>query len=473
MNLWLAIKLVIESYVRQWSELVLLTSNAFFVSFLLFPIFVFAQVSSFEKAETFFYNKDFQQATLFYKNVISNDYSPRKEIALSKCRMALINNNNSNIDLNLKYLEEALSEDLLPSAMNSVCSYALLQLYYIKSDFKNALVLIKKIGIPSLQPQYLAKYLAISSEISRISLNKEQEKKFLNQLQVLMKKNNFQEINILNNSNRSIKIEDIESRLSVLNFDSNIEDEFQSSFIENVLLAKIKDGDLPVALELLEKNIIANKDSLLVNFGLNISNDKIRTRIIKLISDDPLEMRVGIILPLSKNRQESNQNILRSVSSFLASPAVIGVKYNIFITEANLDEGSLSEAAEKLIFNDLVHSIIVPDGFKNKNDLNYLANIFSIPVIYTEKNLSFSSSNSNFNSIKFISQTGKFRDYFEDIIKPKDSDFNLEEKIFDALIILRNIHYLANTSQNFELDKIIHSGHWKVEGISTYEGKVN
>ena len=278
---------------------------------------------------------------------------------------------------------------------------------------------------------------------------------------------------MLNTSNKRIKLEDIESRLSVLNFDKNIDNEFQTSFIENVLLTKIKEGDLHLALNILEKNIISNKDSLLINLGINLSNDKIRTRIIKLISDDPLEMRIGIILPLTKNRQESNQNILRSISSFLASPAVNGVKYNIIPIESNLDEGSLSEAAEKLIFRDLVHSIIVPDNYSGKNDLNYLANIFSIPVIYTGKNLYFSNSDSSFNSIKFISKNGKFRDYFEDILKPKDNDFELEEKIFDALIILRNIHYLANSSQNFELDKVIHSGHWKVEGISTYEGKLN
>ncbi|WGL61211.1 hypothetical protein QEJ31_06350 [Pigmentibacter sp. JX0631] len=450
------------------------TSKVFIISIILFPLIVVGQVSSFEKAETFFYNKDFKQATLFYKNVISNDFSLKKEIAIAKCRVALINNSNANIDFNLKYLEESLVEDILPSAMNSICSYALLQLYYMKSDYKNGLNLIKKIGIPNLQPIYLAKFLAISAEISRISLNKEQEINFLKQLLALMKKNNFIEVNMLNTSNKRIKVEDIESRLSVLNFDKNIDNEFQANFIENVLLAKIKEGDLQLALNILEKNIISNRDSLLLNFGINLSNDKIRTRIIKLISDDPLEMRIGIILPINKNRQESNQNILRSISSFLASPAVNGVKYNIIPIESNLDEGSLSEAAEKLIFRDLVHSIIVPESFKDKNDLNYLANIFSIPVIYTGKNLSFSSSNnSSFNSIKYISKNGKFRDYFEDLIKPKDNDYNEEEKIFDALIILRNIHYLANSSQNFELDKVIHSGHWKVEGISSYEGKVN
>ena len=141
--------------------------------------------------------------------------------------------------------------------------------------------------------------------------------------------------------------------------------------------------------------------------------------------------------------------------------------------ECNIDEGSLSTAAVKLIFDNYVQALIIPEGFHNKNDLNYLSQMFAIPVIYSEQNLIYNSTYNNFNSIQLISANGKFRDFFEDILSKDRKSEKIEEKIFDALILLRNAQYLANSSQNTELEKVIRSGHWKIEGVSAYEGKTN
>ncbi|MBX9837157.1 MAG: hypothetical protein K2X69_02470, partial [Silvanigrellaceae bacterium] len=132
------------------------------VIFYVFPIQ--AQLSAFDKAESFFYNKEFDKASLFYKNVIQNEYSSKKEVAFSKCRLSLINNNYNDIKQYQKYLEESLSDNVLPLSISSICSYALLQIYYLLYDYKNAVILSKKMGNPNLQPLYLARFYALSAE---------------------------------------------------------------------------------------------------------------------------------------------------------------------------------------------------------------------------------------------------------------------------------------------------------------------
>lgn len=464
-----------KEYLEQpWFVLARQTSQYFICFLLFFIIFpTHAQVSAFEKAEAAFYNKDFQLASENYKNVITNEYSLKKDVAISKCRLVLINNNTLSMNNSLKYLEESLLDDLLPSAMNSICSYALIQVYFINKDFLKALALVKKMGSPHLQPIYLARLYALAAESARFSLNKDLEKNYLNLLQNIMKKNNYQTVELSKVNNNGLSFIDVEARLSVLNFENNMENNFQSNFIESVLLAKIKDGDFQQALEILEKNIIKNQDSILINSGISISNDQIRARLLRLESDSPQEMRIGILLPNIKDRQKNNQNVLRAVSVFLASPAANGVKYQFYVEECNIDEGSLSTAAAKLIFDNYVQALIIPEGFHNKNDLNYLSQMFAIPVIYSEQNLIYNSTYNNFNSIQLISANGKFRDFFEDILSKDRNSEKIEEKIFDALILLRNAQYLANSSQNTELEKVIRSGHWKIEGVSAYEGKTN
>lgn len=429
-----------------------------------------AQVSAFENAEAFFYKKEYQQASSFYRQVISNEYSIKKEVAIAKCRLVLMNNNELNLDENLKFLEEATAEEALPSVMNSICSYALLQVYFIKNNHNKSLALIKKLGTPNLQPIYLARFYALAAETARYTLNKELEKSYLNLFLNIMKKNNMQFIEPLKINNKKLTIEDAEGRLSILNFESNMGNYFQGTFIENVLLTKMKEGDFQIALNILEKNIIKNNDNILINNGINISNNKIRSRLIHLINDQPFEMRIGIILPNHKDRQKSNQDILRAISVFLASPAVNGVKYELFIAETNTDEGSLSVGAIKMIFDNYVHALIIPEGFKARNELLNFGQFFSMPIIFSEENLSYFSDLKNYNSIKMTSEKGRFRDYFEKSIVNMSKN-KIEEKIFDAFILLRNMHYLANSSQNTELDKIIRSGRWKIEGASAYEAR--
>ncbi|APJ04882.1 hypothetical protein AXG55_13660 [Silvanigrella aquatica] len=436
-------------------------------------IYAHAQLSVFEKAEGFFYEKQYDKAISLYKNVIENEYSSKKEISFSKCRLALLNNNLNEINLSQHYLEDSLAENVLPSSVHSICTYGLLQIYAITKNYGKAVSLSKSLTSPHLQPVYLARFYALSAEAARYSFNKEFERSEITNLLSIMKKENMQEVEINKYANKNITISDIEERLSILNFESNVNSGFPENYVENVFLLKMKEGDNQQALDILEKNLLKNEDSIILNSGLFIVNSQLRSRLIKLNHDDPKEMRVGLILANKPDRQKYNQNVLRSISAFLSSPAAQGVSYFIDIMEANTNEGSLSQAAEKLIFEKHVHTILVMEGFKYQNDLTYLAKIFSIPVFFLNQNsekISYSKDLKSMDSLKFISNNGKFKNLFENILEGKLNQLGLESKVFDIFILLRNMQYLANGSQSAQLEKIIREGNWKIDGVSIYEG---
>lgn len=433
----------------------------------------YAQLSVFDKAEGFFYEKQYDKAVDLYNNIIHNEYSSKKEIAFSKCRLSLLNNNQNEISLSEKYLEEALSENILPLPMTSICSYALLQVYVILKKYPKAIVLSKELGTPNLQPIYLARFYALSAEAARYSFHKEFERSQLIHLNEIMKKENFQSVEINKYTNRSITFSDIETRLSILNFENNMDSGLQNDFIENVFLLKIREGDYQLALEILEKNLLKNQESIVLDSGFLISNSRLRSRLVRLTHDDPQEMRVGVLLANRPDRQKYNQNVLRSISAFLSSTAARGVHYFIQIEESNSDEGSLSQAALKLIFDKHVHSMIVAEGFYDHGDLIALANLFSVPVLFpdqTSENISNQKELKSMNSLKMISEKGSFKNTFEEILRAKVNSLGIESKIFDAFILLRNIQYLANGSQSAQLEKIMREGNWKVDGVSIYEG---
>jgi hypothetical protein len=474
MNLWPVIKLVIGFLGQLWFEWALRTNKV--VIYLIAILFVFpanAQLSAFDKAEGFFYDKQYDKALNIYNSVIKNEYSSKKEIAFSKCRVSLLNNNSNDILLSQKYLEESLSENILPLPISSICSYALLQVYVLLKNYTKAVGLSKEIGTPNLQPIFLARFYALSAEAARYSFNKEFERSQLNYLLAIMKKENIQSVEINKYTNKIISFSDIESRLSILNFENNMDSGFQNNYIENVFLLKMREGNYQLSLDILEKNLVKNQGSIILDSGFFISNSKLRSRLVHLTHDDPQEMRVGILLANREDRQKYNQNVLRSISAFLTSTAVRGVHYFINIEESNNDEGSLSQAALKLIFDKHVHSIIVAEGFYNQSDLIALANIFSVPVLLPDQNsenISNQKELKSMNSLKVISEKGSFKNTFEEILDAKINSLSIESKIFDAFIILRNMQYLANGSQSAQLEKVIMEGNWKIDGISVYEG---
>ena len=233
----------------------------------------------------------------------------------------------------------------------------------------------------------------------------------------------------------------------------------------------MKEGDFQLSLDILEKNIVKNSESILLESGFLIENSKLRSRLVHLNHDDPQEMRIGIILSNREDRQKYNQNVLRGISAFFSSTAVQGVHYKIEIEEANSDEGSLSTAALNLIFDKHIHTLIVTEGFKDIKDLNYLVDMFSIPTIFPEKNNEMIlSSKKDLNYLKIISENGRFKNSFEELLNSDLKTLRIESKIFDAFILLRNMQYLANGSQNAQINKIMKDGNWKIDGVSIYEG---
>ena len=126
---------------------------------------------------------------------------------------------------------------------------------------------------------------------------------------------------------------------------------------------------------------------------------------------------------------------------------------------------------EYIIFEKHIHTLIVTEGFKDIKDLNYLVDMFSIPTIFPEKNNEMIlSSKKDLNYLKIISENGRFKNSFEELLNSDLKTLRIESKIFDAFILLRNMQYLANGSQNAQINKIMKDGNWKIDGVSIYEG---
>ncbi|KAB8031081.1 hypothetical protein [Fluviispira multicolorata] len=477
MNLWLVIKSVIVFLEQQWFVLVRQIEIKLLLLLLAQTHFAaFAQLSVLDKAESFFYNKEYENSSELYNNILKNEYSSKKDVAVAKCRIALININEKDFMQSQIYLEEALSENILSLPMTSICSYGLLQIYIKFQKYALAVSLVKVLEFPNLQPTYLAKYYALAAEAARFSLNKEFEKLQLKKLKDLMKKQNYQYISLNKEETKKISLFDIESRLSVLNFDENISSEFSNDYVANVFISKMKEGDHSTALEILEKKSSQNAESITFDSGINIKNSLLRSRLVQLLHDNPQEMRIGVILANGEKKQQYNQNFLRGISSFLSSTATNGVNYKIYIEETKNDGGHLSSKAFDHIFKNYVHALIIGDGFYNNEDLKKLSRLFSIPIIFPNDNKinnkdisSLSSELKEMNSIKMVSENGKFKNYFESSLQEKIQNLSIESKVFDSLILIRNMQFLANGSQSAELEKIMHETNWKINGIAIYE----
>ena len=80
------------------------------------------------------------------------------------------------------------------------------------------------------------------------------------------------------------------------------------------------------------------------------------------------------------------------------------------------------------------------------------------------------SSKKDLNYLKIISENGRFKNSFEELLNSDLKTLRIESKIFDAFILLRNMQYLANGSQNAQINKIMKDGNWKIDGVSIYEG---
>ncbi len=444
----------------------------FFLVSIQIHITAFAQLSVLDKAESFFYNKEYEKSSELYKNILKNEYSTKKDIAMAKCRIALINMDEKEQLQSQMYLEEALSENILSLPMTSICTYGLLQVYIKAKKYSLAVSLVKVLEFPNLQANYLVKYYALAAEAARFSFNKDFEKVQLKKLEELMKKNNFQTVSLNKEDTKKLTLFDVEARLSVLNFDENISSEFSNDFVANVFLTKIKDGDYATALDILEKNIVKSSDSLTFFSGISISNSAIRNRLVHLINDNPQEMRIGIILEKSKKNQKYKQNFLRGVSAFLSSTAVSGVTYKFYIAESKNDGGRLSGEAFELIFNKHIHTLLIGDGFDDVSDLSKLTKLFSIPLLIPSDKKEFLAVSRNINdlsSIKRLSEKGKFNDYFANALQENINNLSTESQVFDSLILIRNMQFLANGSQSAEIDKMLKDANWKVNGIAVYE----
>ncbi|RDB35173.1 MAG: hypothetical protein DCC88_11560 [Spirobacillus cienkowskii] len=454
---------MVREYLGQrWFAWHHLTSWAIVIFFnFIFVFHSYSQSLLIDKAESFFYDKQYTNALEVYKNILENEYSSAKEKSIAKCRLAILNNNHQKISQSQTFLEESLKSNALPLSLNSICTYALIQVYVMQKNYLKAIELSKIVGFPNLQPIYLARFYALSAVAARFMMNSDFERTSIVSLLKVMKNHNFEYVEIDKFLSQKVSLHDLETRLIVLNHEKNIDSEFDNNYIENVFLLKIKNGDYQSALDILEKNLIKNEDSIIFDSGMYIKNSSLRGRLIHLINDNPLEMRIGIILANKKDRQIYNQNILRSISAFVNSSASQDVSYSFYIEEAKQDEGSLSLVGSSLIFDKKVHAIIASGDFKNNNDLISLSNFFSFPVIYIDKN--------DINPLKKISNNGSFKDVFEFNLNGKLKNLILESSVFDALIFLRNLHFLAGRAQSSELVKAMKKGNWNIDGISIYE----
>ena len=114
----------------------------------------------------------------------------------------------------------------------------------------------------------MARFLLISSESARFELDKDYEMSQLKKLKELMIKDNIKDIVFEKIGNKKISLFDIDERLSILQFNSKIDSSFDKNYVSQVFLNRVKEGEYALALNILDKKIIANPEMISLDLGI-------------------------------------------------------------------------------------------------------------------------------------------------------------------------------------------------------------
>ena len=178
-----------------------------------------AQLSPLELAEEAFSKSSYDLALEKYNVIIQNPFAPSRDLALSRCRVGVIQSIRNDFKESRKNLELAVSSNAVPKNVTSLCHYALLQIYVLDSANAEARELIKKMGEPSFSVVYVARTWALASEIGKRLQDNKFEVIHLQKLLNVMEKSKLQSVDIRILENRKVTLTEVRARLGLDNPD--------------------------------------------------------------------------------------------------------------------------------------------------------------------------------------------------------------------------------------------------------------
>ncbi len=401
--------------------------------FFLFSFFVFvphalAQLTVIETAEDHFAKGRYDLSRGKYEEILKNPFASPADISVSQCRIGVIHSiQNSLVDAR-HMLEDSLKNQSLPAKHSAICHYALLQIYVLGKNDIEARDLVRRMGELQLSPVYQARAYAIAAEVGQHLGDNRFEIFYLQKLLETFKKSELAEVEVKSLKNKKLSVQDVLNRISIAKKEalgpqkalapavtlesaqslqattsvasdptaeplkSNVSNRSESVFEKSEGLGVainspmgqifnfLKDGNVASAYAFASKIGDDQLQSSLASIGIGVSAARLVSRFSHIASEDPRNMRVGIILSSAGFFTRFNSRIMRSIASFSASSAARGVNFSFVVKGVSPDSGGADTAATELIFDDHVHAIIGPISNSQTLAALGIAKLFRVPI---------------------------------------------------------------------------------------------
>ncbi len=363
---------------------------------------------------------------------MSNPFASAADLALCQCRVGVIHSIQNRQSDARKMLEESLHSGSLPPRHSGVCNYALLQIYVMAQDNRSARTLLSRMGELQMAGTYQARAWALAVEVGIRLKDSRTEGIYLQKLLSVMEKNKLETVELKTLGGKQWTLGEVKKRLALNSPPPQLKNLFQptpatasipkelptpaatpvssptpsvsnppslgvegsaplgtspqslSPFFQTSasrLFAFLSEGNISGALSFAAQ--LGGERELqnaLAEGGIGIPAARVLARLQRTSSEDPRNMRVGIILPVGGFYTRFNSRILRSVASFSSSTAVRGVTFEFVIRSISPEPGSAEQAATDLIFEDHVHAILGPVSNSQTLGVIGIAQLFSVPV---------------------------------------------------------------------------------------------
>ena len=333
-----------------------------------------------EKADSFFTKGQYAEALPLYLQILKNVQSSPKEQSIANCRTGIIHSIQGKNSEARGYIERSIAITTLPRKLESVCLYALLQVYVIENENQEAQKLIMRMGELDLPESYVARSLALSLEVGDRLKDFELMKRSADKLVAYMDALKIVEVEtkVIGKKFTKASIQETVQKAQTLDkpkavsaqSSSNSSNRSQnlspqqakelSSSLSKALL-DVSLGKGAAALQALKaERKTEQTGEALSKSGLSMSVAKVANRLQRLSEDPSKVMRVGVVVPSGVSFSRFKHKVLRSISAFAASSAVKGVDYSFFVKPVSTDPGSIEENVLSLLLDDHVHALIGP-----------------------------------------------------------------------------------------------------------------
>lgn len=175
----------------------------------------YGQLSPLETAEAAFLKGSYDAALAKYNEILGNPFAATRDLALSRCRVGVIQsirNDNANARKNL---EESVATNAIPKGVSSLCHYALLQIYVLEGANEQARDIVRRMGEPTFSPVYIARTWALAAEVGRRLQDSKLEVISLQKLLALMEKTKQAAVELRILENKRLTLAEVKTRLGI------------------------------------------------------------------------------------------------------------------------------------------------------------------------------------------------------------------------------------------------------------------